>query len=96
MSLLAHTNVRLSTKYKAYKNQDKRCIFPRDKEVDVYDTDFGSIKQIIIIIMITMVKEPVEKLEYAILVANFSRDENYQNQIEMIEMKITVTDIYIK
>lgn len=40
-----------------------------------------------------MVKEPVDKLEYAILVANFSRDENYQNQMEMIEMKITVTEM---
>lgn len=43
--------------------------------------------------MINMAKEPMEKLEYAISVGNFSRYKNYQNQMEMIEMKITVTEM---
>lgn len=68
VSLLAYTSVRLSIEYsKAYKkSREKIYIAKRFLKSNVCDTYFRTIRQIIIVTMINILKNLVKKLEYII------------------------------
>lgn len=71
VSLLAHTSVRLSTKYyEAHKKAIVNSHIVKKKFLNGYDTEFRTIRLIIIITMINILNDLMEKLEYTIISAD--------------------------